>query len=65
MPDNNPAMHHHDSRHPAAKLDDASVRRIRRRAAEGVRVPAIAEAVGLHKDTIYRIVRRESYGAVT
>ena len=61
---NNGAMLFHDARHPAAKFDDASVRRIRRRFAQGVPARAIAEALGCHYDTIRRIVGGISYGAV-
>lgn len=58
-------MARHDGAHPAAKLTDATVRRIRRRVEhEGVRRGDIAEALGLHKDTIAKIVRRQSYGGV-
>src|SRR5690348_2185505 len=54
---NNQAMLLHDSRHPAAKFTDATVRRIRRRRADGVSSRMIADALGCHTDTINRIVR--------
>lgn len=62
---NNLSMLHRDQRHPAAKFDDASVRRIRRRRSQGVSAREIANALGCHYDTIRRIVSRLSYGGVT
>lgn len=60
----NPSIGFHDSRHPATRFDDATVRRIRRRRAQGVSARMIAEALNTHPDTIRRIVNRETYGGV-
>lgn len=51
-------------RHPSAKFDDASVRRIRRRVASGVSIGEVAEALQVHWNTVYLIVKRQSYAAV-
>ena len=60
----NPNLSFHDARHPAAKFDDATVRRIRRRYAEGLTTGEIGAALDSHPDTIRRIVRRETYASV-
>lgn len=58
----NPMMACHDGSHPAAKLTDATVRRIRRRVLdEGLSRREVAESLGLHPDTVAKIVRRQSY----
>ena len=60
----NPNCVYRDARHPRARFDDASIRRIRRRYYKGWPLREIAATLGVHHDTLRRIVARETYAGV-